>query len=210
MGPEDHGRLIDTLGPVVLTAWMGVATCTEEAVKLVDGLLKSSITAGYDRRRRDFDDWLAEALIGGARSAHRYISKDGQPPPLQLVLVQGTGAGRKVVSEPDEVANIHAAPWRTRWECGDLSAAARETDLIRDRRAALKEETEQYASGLNVEPRTIRAACGTFRKGTSIGSDDVVFTVIAHLPDEALIVLGAIVREVIARAAIPPAPLSTS
>ncbi len=207
LGPEVRGRLIATLGPAVLSAWRGCATSTDEAAALVDGLLKSSIAAGYERRKRGFDDWLAEALNGGARAAHRHIGKDGQPPPLQLVLTQGTGARRRVISEPDEVANIHAAPWRTRWECGDPQAAASEVSLIRSRRTAQVEDSASYANGLCVEPKVIRAACSTFRKGTSIGCDDLAFTVIAQLPDEALVVLGAIIREVVAHAAVPPSAL---
>ncbi len=207
LGEADAAALVATAAPPLVEAWRGQVADMGDAIKLVDGLLEKALAIAKDRRKRDFDDWLARALADGAKAAHRYVGRDSRPPPLELTIAKRIGDGREVTSDPDVVAEHYAEPWRAIWGCGDDARAAEELAMMRRRRSEALGDCRTYASHLLISPNAIRTACRTFKKGTSIGADDVLFEVMARLPDDALDVLGGLLRSVIAFGVLPPIAL---
>ena len=57
------------------------------------------------KARQGFNDWLANALVGGERAAHRHCNVEGQlPPPLAHTLVDGVWS-----SAPNDVMDARVA-----------------------------------------------------------------------------------------------------
>ncbi len=175
----------------------------EAAVRLIDGPLDKVLASNANRRREEFEEWLANALKGGARAAHRFISQDCAAPPLQLTVQKWVNEKRIVVSDPDEVAESYASPWRKEWGCDRDGEAREEVALLDRRRKSLREEAREYADGVDLGPATLRTALGTFKSNTSIGVDEVIFECTGRLPDSALQPLGDILRETVVKLCIP-------
>ncbi len=203
LGEDDAKNLITTIAPLLITAWRQGQVDTSGASELISNLLGKAVAMAKERRRKDFDDWLARALTDGARAAHRFVSRGTKPPPLELVVTEGSGPGRSIISGPDQAAEHYAGPWRRLWRCGQAGRYEEEMKLIRSRCNDLRDEAVQCASFLDLSPRAIRGACASFRAGTDIGADGVPFTLIASLPDVALQLLGDMIRTIIAHSAIP-------
>ncbi len=181
----------------------GEAVDTRKAVGIAGNLMRKAISEGHARRKKDVDDWLAEALTKGAKKAHRFAKQDLDGPPLQLAFYRGTGHDKYYVTDPDEVANWHAEPWVKLWGCREKEDADDEVLLIKERRARLKEDAELFADGIDWGPTAIRRACRTFAKDTAIGADDTAFHEVADLPDDALCVLGGVFKWAVAQLTLP-------
>ncbi len=203
LGASDSGALLSAVVPPLINVLNGQATDTAEAEAVVERLLKAAVNMGYERKRRDFDNWITSALEGGARAAHRYLSREVKPPPLELVVSRGEGATRSVISDPDTIAEHYATPWRKQWECDDAEGASDEREVVRRLREEGAEDAAAYAANLDLSPGAIRMGCRTFAASTSIGADDVPFKVVAQLPDGALVVLGQLMREALRCMALP-------
>jgi hypothetical protein len=203
LGQEDAKSLHDAVLPILLDAWNMREVDTREAVKFIENLRDKAISTSREKSKRDFDDWVTEALAGNAKTAYRWIGQDSRAPPADLVLARGADNGRQIVSDPDTVAELHAEPWRRRWECGNMDEAMDELGLVRVRRRELRDSAATYASHLDMSPKAIRRSCATFRKDTAVGADDVDFQTVAALPDDALQLMGSLMRSLVASSTLP-------
>ncbi len=203
LGQEKAARLKDITIPIIRGAWDQQRVDVTEAVKYIDALRNDALARAKERRRKDFDDWVADALGGTAKEAYRWVSLDSKSPPADLILTKNDGDGMRIISDPDEVANLHADPWHDRWECDRAVDGVDELSLIGNRRAALLDAAHDYATRLDLTPRAIRMACNSFHKATAIGVDDLDFHTIATLPDAALSMLGDLIRACVAHTALP-------
>ncbi len=203
LGQENATRLKNITIPIILGAWDLQQVDAAEAVRFIDTMRSEAVARSKERRRKDFDDWVADALGGTAKEAYRWVSLDSKSPPADLILTKDEGDRKVIISDPDEVANLHADPWYDRWECDKASDGDDELGLIGNRRTALLDSAQEYATHLDLAPRAIRMACKSFHKDTAIGVDDIDFHTIATLPDAALLMLGDLIRACVAHTALP-------
>ncbi len=82
--PHKREELLAALTPLIAAAEMRAVVDFEIALGIIDDLHKKAIAKGYEHRRKDYADWLARALTGGAREAHKYVKKDLATPPYNL------------------------------------------------------------------------------------------------------------------------------
>ncbi len=191
----------------IVGVWKNQRVDVAEVIRRIDDQLKKAVASISARRRKAFEEWLARALEGGAKAAHRFINQDAKAPPLALILPRVVDGVNVLVSDPDAVAELHAAPWKRIWGCDRAADARNEVAHIRNRRESMKDDAEEYSDGLNFAPEAIRSACNSFRRDTAIGVDPVTFTSIASLPDVALRSLGDLLREAVANLSLPSCTL---
>ena len=95
-----------------------------DALRLIQGACDSALARGRPLTREAADAALAKSLQGSAGRAHRAANVDNALPPLLLVMTEGKGADKKLITDPRKVAEAHAKPWKKVW--GDDSQTFKE------------------------------------------------------------------------------------
>ena len=123
---------------------------------------------------------------------------------LQLILERKDSRGKPLlISDLDAVAEEHARPWKDEWEVQNELLYSMETSCIVETREKYKDQARHFAEEVDLCPAAIRKACGSFSGKTAIGIDGVCFKTIGALPEVALEVLGALLKDAMAILVLP-------
>ncbi len=82
IGQENSTRLIDITAPIISGSRDQRQVEVASALEFIDVLRRDALARSKERRRKDFDDWVASALGGTAKEAYRWISLDSRAPQL--------------------------------------------------------------------------------------------------------------------------------
>ena len=137
-------------------------------------------------------EWLTTALKRGAGQAHKWSNAPNALPALQLCFKRADGT---VETDPIEVAAYHVRPWELEWEGNAGDAFGLEMTEVLNIRQQYLGTAEEWAENIDLSSANIRQTARAFPKKTAIGLDNIFFTDIALLPDNAINALGSILKQ---------------
>ena len=171
-----------------------------QAKRTAHNLARQAASKAKEQSKNDLHQWLDEALKKGAGEAHKWTNKPNALPPLQLTVKDPEG---NWVTDPDQVAVIHARPWLTEWETHDQEGFAKEIQAIKEARERHIDDAPEWASQVDLSPSNIRKASATFPGNTAIGVDNMFFRDFGLMPDNALEAWGNLMRQCIGTLTLP-------
>ena len=170
-----------------------------KAVEIVDPLAEAAKWKGHTAAKESSRQWIREGLGGG--ELHKKANAENALPPLRLHIKSQDGS--RYISDPTEIAARHTKPWRTEWAVDDSDIWKKELETLTSVRGSLLEDAAKWVEGFELTPQSIRKACGTFSKKTSIAGDDLPMWILAGMPDAALWDLATLLSMALANLTLP-------
>ena len=106
-------------------------------------------------------------------------------------------------TDPIEVAAHHARPWELEWEGNAGNAFGLEMTEVVNIRQRYLGTAEEWAESIDLSSANIRQTARAFPKKTAIGLDNLFFTDIALLLDNAINASGSILKQCLRNLALP-------
>ena len=162
-------------------------------------------TIAREKSANDFLRMIETSLSEGDGWLHNFARNENQVPATILIeAVEATAdqpaVPRKYISNPNEILKHHAKTWSGHWKTDDLALCE---ETIRTIREHISQVESSPLSRNTYSPEAIRKAAGSFKRGTSTGTDNWMLAEITLMPDVVLRPLGELLAD-IQNDAVPP------
>ncbi len=170
------------------------ASSVDVAIRTFERLERVEAERGREKSNNAWHNWVATALVKGAKQAHRWTN---QP---------NSGAPDVAAPEsnlPADIAQHHTDKWAEVWRSGHKDKVRLAFEAVCQLRERALRHPSHGSTITDVVPAKVREISRQFRKGTSIGSDFIGFQDVQESSEESLQELCRIMQECIRNLVLP-------